>query len=229
MILKRIYSIHFLLTTFIFINGCGIKPNPSEIPVFSINAAIKSVEDLNTYERNIATSICYALESKSKNFKTTDYLGTRFIFETKQKVCDVQGPSTNINTALTLLTDGTFHYNTTALNFNDFSQTDTSGYLSQVCTKIKNNEAISNTTTVNGLTVQVTFFKNNLDGYMVQYFTKLASGVAQMTSAETFKIRTQLTYTLGNIMGMDEYYSKQTICSSNPKLVTTEEQTFISR
>jgi hypothetical protein len=79
------------------------------------------------------------------------------------------------------------------------------------------------------MSVQIIFFKDTLDGYAIQYFTKLTSGVSQMVSTETFKIRTQLTYTVGNILGMDEYYSKETICNTDATKSSLDEQTFISR
>lgn len=233
MILKRIYSIHILLAIFIFTNGCGTNNSPIEVPGFSAGAAMKAVQDISTNERNIAASICLAFKSKAAFFKTTEYLGTRFVFETKQKTCGVQGAASTVNSTLALNEiDSTFHYNASnATSFNDFVQTNTSGYLSQVCTKIDNNQAISNTTTINGIVVQIIFFKDALEGYTVQYFTKLADGTTQMTSAETFKFRTTFTYSEAakNIMGMDEYYSKETVCSTDPVKTTIVEQTFTGR
>lgn len=230
MMLKRIYSIHILLAIFIFTNGCGTNNSAVEVPGFSSGAAMKTVQDISSSERNIASSICLAFKSKSQNFKTSEYLGTRFVFETKQKTCGVQGASSTVNSTLALYDDGTFHYVSTASHFNDFAQTNTSGYLSQVCTKIDNNQPISNTTTINGIPVQITFFKDTLDSYTVQYFTKLADGTTQMNSAETFKFRTTFTYTAGvSIMGMDEYYSKETVCLTDPLKSTIEEQTYISK
>lgn len=232
MMLKRIYSIHILLAIFIFTNSCGTNNVPVEVPGFSSGAAMKTVQDISVNERNIASSICLAFKSKSQNFKTTEYLGTRFVFETKQKTCGVQGAASTVNSTLALSDiDGTFHYISNAAYFNDFVQTNTSGYLSQVCTKIDNNQPISNTTTINGITVQIIFFKDTLEGYTVQYFTKLADGTTQMTSAETFKFRTTFTYSAAakNIMGMDEYYSKETTCSTDSTKTSLEEQTFISK
>jgi hypothetical protein len=73
------------------------------------------------------------------------------------------------------------------------------------------------------------FFNDALYGYAIQYFAKLSSGKTQMTSAETFKVRTQQNYTVKNVMGMDEYYSKQFSCLTDPKLTSSEEQTYFSR
>jgi hypothetical protein len=227
---KRIYFIHILLATIILLNGCGLGPSQSvPLTTFQGNAAMKPVQDISPAERNIAASICLALKSKSQNFKTTDYLGTRFIFETKQKTCGVQGIASKVISTLSMRDDGTFHYTSTSLNFNDFAQTNSSGYLLQICSKIDNNATISNTTTVQGMPVQIMFFKDTLEGYAVQYFANTTTGTSQMLSAETFKIRTQLTYTVGNVMGMDEYYSKEELCTSDSNLSSVTEQSYISR
>jgi len=229
MMLKRTYSIHILLAIFIFITSCGVNENQSTIPVFSSTAAMKGIQDISANERNIAASICLAFKSKSQIFKTTDYLGTRFVFQTKQKTCGADGVAITVNTILTQATDGAFHYSTTSTDFNDAVQTDGSGFLSQVCTKIDNNLPISNTTTINGVTVQITFFKNVLDGFILQYFMRLASGGSQIMSSETYKFRTNFTYTVGKIMGMDEYYSKETVCPYDSTKSTIIEQTFSGR
>ena len=232
MILKRTYSIHILLAIFIFTNGCGTNNKAIEVPGFSSGAAMKTVQDISDSERNVASSICLAFKSKSQNFKTTDFLGTRFDFQTKQTNCGVAGQTAVVSSTLALNDiDSTFQYTSNASYFNKFVQTNTSGYLSQVCSKIDNNQAISNTTTINGITVQIIFFKDTLEGYTVQYFTKLADGTTQMTSAETFKFRTTFTYSAvdKNIMGMDEYYSKETACATDSTKSSKEEQTFMGR
>jgi hypothetical protein len=231
--IKRTYSIHILLAIFIFTNSCGIRPNQNEVnvPTFSVNAIMKTVQDITPAERNIASSICLAFKSKSQSFKTTDFLGTRFVFQTKQNSCGVDQVSNSVNTMLTQNTDGTLHYNllSPVINFNNQVQTDTNGYLAQVCSKIDNNLPISNTVIINGVTVQISFFKNVLDGFVLQYFMRLAGGGSQMISSETYKFRTSFTYTVGKIMGMDEFYSKETACAYDNTKTNLIEQTFTGR
>jgi hypothetical protein len=233
MLIKRTYSIHILLAIFIFTNSCGINSNQNQniIPTFSVNALMKAVQDITPAERNIASSICLAFKSKSQLFKTTDYLGTRFVFQTKQNSCGLDIASSSVNTILTQKPDGTLHYTslTPVTDFYDQAQTDTSGYVSQVCSKIDNNLPISNTVVINGVTVQITFFKNVLDGFVLQYFMRLAGGGAQMLSSETYKFRTSFTYTVGKIMGMDEFYSKDSACAYDNTKTNHVEQTFTGR
>jgi hypothetical protein len=160
----------------------------------------------------------------------------------RQKTCGIEGPESSVVSTLALHEDGTFHYSgSTSLSFNDFAQTDNSGYLAQVCSKINNNQPISNTTSINGVNVQIIFFKeirdavvkDPLEGYTVQYFSKIvdstSSVISKMTSAETFKIRTQVAYIVGNIMGMEEYYSRESICTTDNTKTSVEEQLFFSR
>lgn len=227
--LQRIYSIHILLASIIFINGCGLKVNETSSPIFSANSALKEVKDISAAERSIAASICLAYKSKSASFKTSDYLGTLFKFRNDKYACGIMESSNTTPTVLTMSSSGIFSLVGGNTDFNGFIQTNTSGYLSQVCSKIDSGAAISNTTTINGVTVQIIFFKDGLEGYSIQYFTKLTNGTYQMTSAETYKTRTQLTYTFGKIMGMDEYYSQTTICNLDPKKNNLYEQTFIGR
>ena len=229
MLYKRTYSIHLLLSIIIFINGCGNSISKNVAPVFTTNTAIKVLQDISGSERNIAANICLALKSKSENYKTSDLLGSKFSFEIKQNQCGIMSEINTVNTILGIKkTDNTFHYNASSPFTNDFAQTDTQGYLSQICNKINNNLAISNTTTLNGMTVQITFFKDTLEGYTVQYFNTGSNGISKLISAETFRIRTQITYTKGNILGMDEYYKKETICPTDSTKISEEEQTFIS-
>lgn len=233
MMLKRTYSIHILLAIFILTNSCGLNQNQPQglVPAFSINAVMKPVQDISAAERNIASSICLAFKSKSQAFKTTDYLGTRFVFQTKQNSCGVDTGASIVNTMLIQNSDGSLHFSAVSAptDFNDLVQTDSNGYLSQLCTKIDNNLPISNTILINGVSVQITFFKNVLDGFVLQYFMRIANGGSQMLSSETFKFRTNFTYTVGKIMGMDEYYSKDTACSYDNTKTNHVEQTFSGR
>ena len=108
MMFKRIYSIHILLATLFFTNGCG-GGGSSKVgqPVFTINGALTSTQDIDTVQRNIASNICVALKSKSQNFKTTDFVGTRFIFDVKKNVCGIDSAPTQITSTLILKDDGT--------------------------------------------------------------------------------------------------------------------------
>lgn len=116
------------------------------------------------------------------------------------------------------------------LRFYQNVQTDTSGYLSQLCTKIKANETITNTTVVNNTKVQISFGIDGLDYFLLMYFNKQTDGTFKIDSAEKFKVRTQTNLSSGQLLGMDEEYSTQKVCSSFDKVPNSNfVQKFISR
>lgn len=204
---------------------------------FSVDAIISEEHPISTDERNVATRICYAYQSKSKNFRGSDFLGSRFIFSAKQTDCQNNVVNYQVITAMKY----DLHNNLAYIPASSFSstdsqfvkkvQTDTNGYLAQLCTKIQNNETISNTTTQQNVKVQITFIREGLDGFILQYFNKQANNTYKIDSAEKFKVRTQMDYTNGQILGMDEYYSTQKICGSvyDKNKYSNFEQTFTSR
>lgn len=198
------------------ISSCG-GGNSESKKNFSLDALLSEVRPLNNDERNIATRICYAYKSKSKNFRSSGFIGTSFIFDGKKTDCQNTTTTYQINSTLKYddnnelmyAPPGNFDPN---LRFNKKVQTDTSGYLSQVCFKILSNEAISNTIDSSGVKVQISFFREDLDGFFLQYFNRQADNTYKIDSAEKLKVRSQIDLSTGKILGMDESYESQKIC-----------------
>lgn len=228
----RLHSI--ILTTFLAgLYGCG-GGNSKVQTAFSVNAQLAEERPLNQNEISVATRICYAFQSKSINFRTSNYLNKSFTFAASKTDC--QNTKTNYSVSALLRYDNSnnlIYAPNPQLDpyfpFYGKVQTDTSGYLSQLCTKIKSNNtsAISNTTTTNGVKVQISFTREDLDSFMLMYYVQQSNGTYKADSAEKFKIRTQFDYTTGQVLGMDEYYSKQQVCSSYDKVPSSNfEQRF---
>ncbi len=218
----------------IILSSCG-GGKSSVQNTFSVSAVMSEERALSDGERNVAARICYAYQSKSKNFRGADFLGTKFVFTAKNTDCQKSITSYQINTTLKYDSNNNLTYVPksgfdTTLKFVGTVQTDTYGYLSQLCDKIKNNQTINNTTTQQNVKVQITFIREGLDGFYLQYFNKQNDGSYKIDSAEKFKIRTQIDYSNGQILGMDEYYSTQKVCSSQyDKNANSDfEQTFTS-
>lgn len=217
------------------ISSCG-GGNSVGKKTFSVDALLSTEGPISTDERNIATRICYAYQSKSKNYRSSGFIGTSFIFS--GKTTDCQNNITNYPINSTLKYDfnndliyappGNFDPN---LRFNKKVQTDTSGYLSQLCSKIYNGEVISNTINQQNVKVQISFLREGLDGFLLQYFNRQADSTYKIDSAEKLKVRTQIDYTTGQILGMDEFYSAQKVCGSqfDKNKFSEFEQNFISR
>jgi hypothetical protein len=225
--------LHFSALT-IVLSGCGA--GNSKAPVtFSTSAALSEERILTSNERNIATRICYAYKSKSSNFRSGDFIKKSFTFSSQKTDC--QNSVLKYQVAAGLQYDNNNNLIFTpgiALNpsfrFYSMVQTDTNGYLSQLCTKIKNNEAISNTTTTNNVKVQISFDTTDMDSYQLMYFNRQSDGTYKVDSAEKFKVRTQFSFTTGQILGMDQVYSTQKVCSSFDKIKNSDfTQTFISQ
>ena len=237
--MKRPASLHsiLILSLTILLSSCGVGGGNSVInKAFSVDALISAERPLNSDERNIATRICYAYQSKSKNFRSSDYLGTSFVFQGKKTDCQNILTNYQVNTVLRYDDSNSLYYSPTqifdsSILFNKKVQTDSSGYLAQLCPKIISNEVINNTTTLAGVKVQISFFRENLDGFLLQYFNKQTDNTYKIDSAEKFKIRSQIDFTTGKIMGMDESYSSQKICPSSydKAKFSSFEQTFFSR
>jgi len=229
----KTYTILFL-SFLIILPSCG-GGNSKSINSFNTNAILSQVHPITNDERNIATRICYAYQSKSKNFRGSDYLSTQFIFSTQKNNC--QNTTTTGQVLTTLNYDISYELSYIPQNILEINtelmkkvQTDSSGYLIQLCSKIKNNEIISNTVDQAGIKIQINFLRENLDGYLLQYFTLQPDNSYKITSAEKFKVRTVIDYTKGQILGMDEYYMSNKLCSPNDKIsFSTFEQNFISR
>ena len=208
---------HFILI--ILLASCGQASKNNINTVYSSTEALTSTEDIDINQRNIATRICYAYESKGNKFNSSDFLGGSFNFNVENNGC-TSSQNYTINSILVRSTkDGSmrFAYDG-AKSFNNFVQTNSQGYLSNVCTKIKNNQTISNTIDNKNVIIQIKFFRDTLDSYMIKYFVRDAKGNVSIDSSEIFKVRTQFNYTNSQILGMDEEYIKQGGWgSSNPK------------
>lgn len=224
-----------LFSCLIIISSCGGGNRVSK-KTFYVGALIGEERPINLGERSVATRICYAYQSKSKNFRSLGFIGTNFIFS--GKVTDCQNNVTNYQVTSTLKYDANnelifatpinFDPN---LKFNKKVQTDISGYLSQVCSKIFSASEISNTFDQQNVKVQISFIREGLDGFFLQYFNRQPDNTYKIDSAEKLKVRTQLDFINGKIMGMDEYYSTQKICNTqlDKNQFSDFEQVFISQ
>lgn len=232
-------SIHLktfiIFLSIIILSSCGGRNSASNNDTFSATSSLSEEGPISSGERNIATRICYAYQSKSKNFRDSTYLGTHFLFSIKKTDCQNSVTTSQIDSIMNYDDNNQLAYLQTAsatnnsTQFNKTVMTDTNGYLSQLCSKIITNAPISNTVTQADTKIQISFFRDTLDGFFLQYFQKQTDGSYKINSAEKFKTRSQIDYTTGKILGMDEYYSNQKICSSFDKnQFSTYEQTFTS-
>lgn len=207
------------LLILILLASCGQVSKNNVDTVYSSTEALTSTEDIDINQRNIATRICYAYESKGNKFNSSDFLGGSFSFNIENNGCTL-GQNYAINSVLVKSTkDSTlrFAYDGSK-EFNNFVQTNAQGYLSNVCTKIKNNQTISNTIDKKDVIIQIKFFRDTLDSFMIKYFIRDTKGNVSIDSSEIFKVRTQFNYSNSQILGMDEEYIKQGGCGpSNPK------------
>lgn len=213
---------NLLIAAFVSLfNSCGqgAKYKAKDV-TFNSEATMISTTNISQAERNIATRICYSYESKAKKFTSSEYLGGSFKFKNSKYDCADQSMNYDVTSVLQVEGADRPKFNPLNLESNQSFfgaiQTDRFGYLSVVCLKIKNNEPISNTTTISGQTVQIAFSRTNLDTYTLNYFS-LSGGSSKIVMSETFKTRTQFDYVSGQILGMDEYYQKNTICSDGKK------------
>ena len=198
-------------------SSCGV--NKKQISTaFNVNAQLAKEQMIDQEERNIATRICYAYQSKSKNFRSLPYFGSQFYFQTVDTDCAGTVNSKNLASTLTYDESNSLIfsllYGANEPKFMKKVQTDTSGFLVQVCDKIATNQEISNTLTVGDTKVQITFFRESLDGFFIQYFAKQANGSYRIVSADKYSVRTQTDFKNGMILGMDETYSNQKICTN---------------
>lgn len=207
------------LLILILLASCGQATKNSVSTVYSNTEALTSVQDIDINQRNIATRICYAYESKGNKFNSSDFLGGSFNFSVENNGC-TSNQNYSVNGVLVKSTkDGLLRYAFDgSKEFNNFVQTNGQGYLSTVCTKIKNNQTISNTIEKPGVVIQIMFYRDSMDSYIIKYFIKDAKGNSTIDSSEIFKVRTQFNFTNSQILGMDEEYIKQGGCgSTNPK------------
>ena len=213
---KHIY--HLLsLSGLLAISGCGAGVGIKDPSGYSTNAQMSVVQDLTPEERTIATRICYAYKSKSSSFRGQAFSGGVFVFALNSKNCVDTRASYNVSSVLKVSSTGMVFEPDSDKSFHKTIQTDESGYLSQLCTKIQNNKAVSNTVTETSTKIQIQFFKDTLDSYTLRYYAPAADGVMKITSSETIKVRTQFDLSSGQILGMDESYTIQQTCGSTDK------------
>lgn len=218
---------HFLIlsASIVLVTGCGARKDGNNgAMAYSTTAEMVQVQDIASTERDIATRICYAYRSKATNFRTPTYTNNFYDFSMSTKDCDEKRNNTSLiatikpssTNAVSLLFIPTVK---TTAQFYDKIQTTESGFLSQVCEKIQSNQPISNTVAVEDSTtsVQLRFFKDDLDSYTLSYFTKSKDGKMKISSAETFKVRTQFNLSSTQILGMDEMFLRQTTCADPTK------------
>lgn len=219
------------ISTILF--GCG-GGNSKSGTAFRVDASVSAQRSIDANERNIATRICYAYQSKSQNFRLPNYLNTKFNFDVQETDC--KGVSSRMSVPSTLKLDSlssTLYYSQekyTGPNFMKNVQTDVNGYLSSVCSKIRNGQDISNTVEAGAIKIQITFFKDILDGFYLQYFVQVNANEYKIQSAEKFLVRTQVDMAPDKVLGMDEFYSNQRICAYNdPQKFSNFEQSFTFR
>lgn len=227
-------KILFLSTT-IFFSSCG-GGNSKAPTEFSATSPLEEERNLSGVEINIATRICYAYQSKSQKFRTSEFYGKAFNFKGKKTDCQNVINNYDIPTVLKYDDQNSLAYTTSAtfdstLKVNRKVQTDTSGYLAQLCPKVLTNQVVSNTSTLQNVKAQISFFtdgQDQTDGYMIKYFVRQTDGSFVFDSGEKFKSPTEVSPTGGRIRGMDQYYSSSKVCPSSLDKNTLSEfvQTF---
>ncbi len=209
---KNILTFSFALVT--LANCGGAKKPTSRAP-----ANIQPLETglLPPDQKAIATRICYAYQSKATAFRTSPFMGKNFNFNIRSNNCSNQVSEFSIAPVLRYDLSNSLEFflpaiiNVTPVLFANAVQTDTTGFLSQLCSKVKNNQPISNTNVINDVRVQVEFFRESLDSYTLRYFENV-NGKPQLQSADTFKVRTQFNLSGNQILGMDEVFTREKIC-----------------
>jgi hypothetical protein len=218
-----------ILFPILILSNCTGGGQPNSSTFFAANQTMVAVTDLDQNQRNIATRICYAYESKSNNFHYSDYLLSKFNFGIEVNKCNSTVKTYNVTTTLSDNTTNFYFLKVDGIKFYEVVQTDTSGYLSKLCNKIKQNSTISNTTSIGTQSIQIYFFADSLDSYIIKYFSPNTSGNLTSISAETFKVRTQFNYQNGQILGMDEVYISESPCPNSTTSTYKFTQNYLSR
>lgn len=228
--MNSLFKQHYLLLSIpcmLILAGCG-GAGSKDPSGYSTNAQMSVVQDLSPVERAIATRICYAYQSKSSSFRGLLFNGGSFVYNIDSKNCVDARTSYTVNSVLKVAVSSLTMEPDTDKPFQKVVQTDTMGYLSQLCAKIKNNKPISNTVTETATKIQISFFQDTLDSYNLRYFTPSGTnGAYKITSSETLKVRTQFNLSGSQILGMDEKYTLQQTCGSSDKY-SEFNQTFSS-
>ncbi len=221
---KNKTHIHSVSLSILLVSSCGAGnlgrgPSSSSLE-YSTTEALSTTRELTSDERAIATRICYAYQSKNNSFRTIPYLGSSFTFGINTQDCNDRKNQYNMVSTLIMNEDASvLTYKPSNLSeFYSKVQTNRTGYLTQLCTKIQNNQKISNTIEAVDSTVQINFTKTSgMDSFTIKYFALNASGGYSIKNAEQFMVRTQFNLGAGQILGMDEAYSSFKTCSDAKK------------
>lgn len=209
-------SFYLLLSSSFLLALAGCGGAGSKDPTgYATNAQMSVVQDLSPEERAIATRICYAYQSKSSSFRGQTYNAGSFAYNITSKNCVDARSDYKVNAVLKATTTSMVMEPDTDRPFQKVVQTDTSGYLTQVCAKIRSNRPISNTVTETSTKIQIKFFKDTTDSYTLRYFTPSgANGALKISSGETIKV---ITDSSTGILGMDNKYTIQQTCGTSDK------------
>lgn len=214
---------HFIHISIIIAFGAsctGGNKQKSSDQELVINQEMQAVANLDSDQKNIATRICYAYQSKASNFYSSDYLNKNFKFNFKNKVCNSKTTDIYTDNLKIILSGATgFSFQaTTSKKLYSAIQIDSAGYLSKLCNKVFMNQPISNTTNVDSSLVQIQFLNqanSPNDSYLLTYYKRSSNGKYLSYMSEKFDVRTQRNYKSGDILGLDEIYSEQVLCSDN--------------
>lgn len=198
------------------LTGCGNGTGKGKSITSTDISGVQTLEEgpISNAERAIATRICYAYQSKASTFRLTPFIGAKYNFRINNTNCSNQQEEYTVTPTLRydLNNNLEFFEADTSKLYAKVVQTDSTGFISQLCTRIKNNEAISNTTIIDNVLTQIQFFRDNLDAYTIRTFLQDATG-SKIQSADTFYVRTQFNISSSEqILGMDERFIRQKIC-----------------
>ncbi len=211
----------FALASVLALSSCS-PGNGGRSPAstsYSTSELMAPSRDLTSDERAIATRICYAYQSKNNNFKTSPYLGSAFAFTVNTQDCYEKKNQYSMNSTLIMDEEGkVLSYKPSSLSqFYNKVQTNSVGYLAQLCTKIQNNQKISNTIEALDGTFQISFSNSVMDNFTIKFFALNASGGQSIKNSEQFMVRTQFNLGPGQILGMDESYANYVTCPDAKK------------
>ncbi len=228
--MKNVYRTKFLLIllTMTLVDGCGTNHHP-KTPDFVIKSEMKATQDIATEELSIAQRICYAYKSKSAKLKSEYNLKT-FVWKLKNQNCDKSENTQSIQaTVKSDFGSGTLAFEMptgiTAKGFLSNVQTDTNGFLSSVCEKISRGNTISNTTELNGIKVQLSFDRKDLDRYKIDYFSINKENKYVIYATDVISVRTQFTWKDGQLLGGDELVTRYNQCGTSDSY-SIDTQTF---
>ena len=194
---------------------------------YSTAQSLAPIAAITNEEKAIATRICYAYQSKALNFKNPSYEKKNFIFNVTEKSCENVTKAESVTTGLALQNGILKFVDNSKFNLLETVQTNETGFISQLCAKVQSNLEVSNTSIENGLTVQINFFKDKMDSYKISYFSPNLKNQMAIISAEVFNVRTQFNLSTGQILGMDESYSRFVTCKNDPTKFSEFSQKYL--